>query len=54
MPRRCEPAGRCIVYKNGAEPVILPEPESVPVKTSTGVGMTSPLRKVGKKKAAKK
>ena len=54
MPRRCEPAGRCIVYKSGAEPVILPEPESVPVKTSTGVGMTSPLRKSAKKKAAKK
>jgi len=42
------------VYKIGAKPVIMPEPEPVPVMTSTGIGMTGPLRKTSKKKATKK
>jgi len=54
FPRRCEPQGRCIAYKKDAEPVILPEPESVPVKTSNGIGMTGKMRKTSKKKVAKK
>lgn len=54
FPRRCEPAERCIAYKKDAEPVILAEPTPVPVKTTTGVGMTSPLRKSAKKKKAAK
>jgi hypothetical protein len=38
------------VYKEGAEPVVLPEPESVPVKTSFGVGITGKKSKKGAKK----
>jgi hypothetical protein len=54
FPRRCEPAGRCIAYKKGAEPVIMPEPTPVPVKTTGGVGMTGMIKKTLKKKATKK
>jgi len=54
FPRRCEPQGRCIVYKIGAKPVIMPEPEPVPVMTSNGIGMTGIIKKTSKKKAAKK
>lgn len=54
FPRRCEHQVRCIAYKKGAEPVIMPEPAPVPVLTSTGIGMTGPMRKTSKKKAAKK
>ena len=48
FPRRCEPADRCIAYKTGAEPVILPEPVPVPVMTTRGFGVT------GKAKSGKK
>lgn len=54
FPRRCEPQGRCIVYKIGAKPVIMPEPEPVPVMTSNGIGMTGIIKKTSKKKATKK
>jgi hypothetical protein len=50
MPRRCLSAERCIVYKEGAEPVVLPEPKPVPVKTSFGVGSTGKKAKKGAKK----
>lgn len=53
-PKRCQAQARCIAYKNDAKPVIMQEPESVPVMTSTGIGMTGILKKTSKKKAAKK
>lgn len=52
-PRRCEPQGRCIAYKKGAKPVIMQEPKSVPVMTSTGIGMTGFVKKPPKKKDTK-
>tara|TARA_E500000318_G_scaffold108657_2_gene119953 strand:+ start:796 stop:984 length:189 start_codon:yes stop_codon:yes gene_type:complete len=51
FPRRCEPQQRCIVYKIGAEPVIMPEPTPVPVKTTNGIGMTGAIKQTIKKKA---
>lgn len=54
FPRRCEPQNRCIAYKKDAEPVIMPEPQSVPVKTSNGIGMTGKIKRTVKKKATKK
>ena len=42
------------MYKIGAKPVIMPEPEPVPVMTSNGIGMTGIIKKTSKKKAAKK
>lgn len=49
FPRRCTSQERCIAYKIGAEPVILPDPKPVPVKTSFGSGLTGKIKK-GKKK----
>ena len=53
-PKRCQAQARCIAYKKDAKPVIMQEPKSVPVMTSTGIGMTGILKKTSKKKAAKK
>jgi hypothetical protein len=50
MPRRCLSAERCIVYKEDAEAMVLPEPKPVPVKTSFGVGSTGKKAKKGAKK----
>jgi hypothetical protein len=53
-PKRCQAQARCIAYKNDAKPVIMQEPESVPVMTSTGIGMTGTIKQTFKKKAKKK
>ena len=53
-PSRCQAQARCIAYKNDAKPVIMQEPKSVPVMTSTGIGMTGTIKQTFKKKAAKK
>lgn len=53
-PTRCQAQARCIAYKNDAKPVIMQEPESVPVMTSTGIGMTGTIKQTFKKKAKKK
>jgi len=45
FPRRCENQERCVAYKTDAVPVTLPEPVSVPVITSQGVGMTGKPKK---------
>jgi hypothetical protein len=49
-PRKCLNQSRCIVYKEGVEPIEYNYPEPVPVKTSYGIGMTG----VKKKRKAKK
>ena len=54
LPRRCLSAGRCIVYKEGATPVVNPEPTPVPVLTSTGLKMTGVVKKVAPKKSTAK
>ena len=53
-PKLCQAQARCIAYKNDAKPVIMQEPESVPVMTSTGIGMTGTIKQTFKKKAKKK
>jgi len=53
-PKRCQAQARCIAYKNDAKPVIMQEPESVPVMTSNGIGMTGTIKQTFKKKAKKK
>lgn len=53
-PKRCQAQARCIAYKNDAKPVIMQEPKSVPVMTSTGIGMTGTIKQTFKKKAKKK
>jgi len=53
-PTRCQAQARCIAYKKDAKPVIMQEPKSVPVMTSTGIGMTGAIKQTFKKKAKKK
>lgn len=44
---RCKNMERCIQGRNAAT-VVLPEPKSVPVQTTSGIGMTGKTR--GRKK----
>ena len=49
-PARCEMQQRCIQNKINAKPVVLPEPIPVPVKTSSGIGMTGKIKIAKKEK----
>lgn len=55
-PKRCIPADRCIAYKIGAEPVILPDPKPMEINTTFGVGTTgkAPAKSSGKVRKKKK
>ena len=54
MPRRCESAGRCIVYKEGAVELPTIQPTPHPVETTAGMKMTGIIKKAMPKKAASK